>query len=188
MPAEGTLLERLSEGMPGASQKLLRCRRTVSSDRSEQEGRKARFPRYDRRGRWIEPSRQGRSPRRSARCSDDTANVPGGGQSDDRRPAPFEDSQRATCERRFLCHGIDPKQSVRCSATTASMTAADLVAVILQKIGGTPIRALIGHHRLIRLAVLLLNRSWATWAELPLGMTRFSVSLPKLARPPPTRA
>jgi hypothetical protein len=42
---------------------------------------------------------------------------------------------------------------------TASMTAADLVAGILQKTGGMPVRALIGHHRLISLAVLLLKGS-----------------------------
>ena len=83
----------------------------------------------------------------------------GGGRSDDRRAAPVEDSQKATCECRSQCQGIGPTEFVRCPAMTASMTAADLVAGILQKTGGMPVRALIGHHRLISLTVLLLKGS-----------------------------
>ena len=52
--------------------------------------------------------------------------------------APVEDSQKATCESRSQCQGIAPTEFVRCSAMTASMTAADLVAGILQKTGGLP--------------------------------------------------
>ena len=76
-----------------------------------------------------------------------------------------ENSQKAICECKFLCRGIGPTGYVRGSATTVSMTAADRVAGILRKTGRLRICALIGRHRLINLAVRLLNkprtnRSW----------------------------
>jgi hypothetical protein len=88
----------------------------------------------------------------------------------------------------FCSHGIGPMELVRCSAATASMTAADLVTGILRRTGGMPIRAPIGRHRLISLAVRPLNRARAKRAWLAWRVTWASEREPKLAMPPPPPA
>src|SRR5262249_52312017 len=68
------------------------------------------------------------------------------------------------------------------------MTAADRVAGIPRKTGGLPIRALIGHRRLIIHAVCPVNRARANRAWLARRATWASERVPKLAMPPPTLA